>query len=82
MDEATSSLDSESEKSVQNALDELMVGRTSIIIAHRLSTIRNADNILVMKDGCIVESGKHEELIDQKGVYENLHNLQFNLSKI
>ena len=82
LDEATSSLDSESEKSVQNALDELMVGRTSIIIAHRLSTIRNADNILVMKDGCIVESGKHEELIDQKGVYENLHNLQFNLSKI
>ena len=79
LDEATSSLDSESEKTVQVALDKLMKDRTSIIIAHRLSTIRNADKILVMQDGKIIESGKHEELISKNGVYENLNNLQFSL---
>jgi len=79
LDEATSSLDSESEKTVQDALDKLMKDRTSIIIAHRLSTIRNADKILVMQDGKIIESGKHEELISKNGVYENLNNLQFSL---
>jgi len=82
LDEATSSLDSESEKTVQDALEKLMKGRTSIIIAHRLSTIRNADNILVMQDGKIIESGKHDDLLFKKGVYENLNNLQFSLSKI
>ena len=56
-----------------------MKDRTSIIIAHRLSTIRNADKILVMQDGKIIESGKHEELISKNGVYENLNNLQFSL---
>lgn len=76
LDEATSALDSESEKLVQSALDELMVGRTSFVIAHRLSTIKKADNILVFDQGKIVESGTHDELIDQKGVYANLVALQ------
>ena len=77
MDEATSSLDSESERLVQDALEELMKGRTSIIIAHRLSTIREADQILVLKDGKTVESGTHAELIEQdKGIYRMLSELQ------
>lgn len=77
LDEATSALDSESEKLVQDALDKLMVGRTSFVIAHRLSTIRNADNILVLENGKIVEQGKHEELIKQEdGVYRKLNNIQ------
>ncbi len=76
LDEATSALDSESEKLVQDALDKLMVGRTSIVIAHRLSTIKNADTILVLQKGEIVESGNHEKLIQDKGVYFNLVELQ------
>ncbi|GAB5419087.1 MAG: ABC transporter transmembrane domain-containing protein [Crocinitomicaceae bacterium] len=76
LDEATSALDSESEKAVQSALDELMKGRTSFVIAHRLSTIKKADNILVFEHGAIVESGKHDELIDKNGVYANLVTLQ------
>jgi len=77
LDEATSALDSESERLVQNALDELMKGRTSIVIAHRLSTIRKADKILVIEHGKIVEEGKHEELIRlDKGIYANLTQLQ------
>lgn len=77
LDEATSALDSESERLVQNALDELMKGRTSIVIAHRLSTIRKADKILVIEHGKIVEEGKHEELILlDKGIYANLTQLQ------
>lgn len=78
LDEATSSLDSESEKLVQEALQTLMEGRTSIIIAHRLSTIRNADAILVLNDGMISEQGTHKELLTiENGVYKNLSNLQF-----
>jgi len=76
LDEATSALDTESEKIVQNALDELMVDRTTLIIAHRLSTVRNADEILVLSKGEIVERGGHQELLDQKGVYHNLCSLQ------
>lgn len=78
LDEATSSLDSESERLVQEALEELMKGRTSIIIAHRLSTIREADKIIVVEDGKIVESGTHRELIDnEQGLYRYLSGLQF-----
>lgn len=78
LDEATSSLDSESERLVQDALEKLMVGRTSIVIAHRLSTIRKADQILVIDNGRIVEKGTHEELIDlENGIYRNLSHLQF-----
>lgn len=78
LDEATSSLDSESEKWVQDALEKLMVGRTSIVIAHRLSTIRKADNIVVIKLGEIAEQGTHEELMQlPDGIYKNLSELQF-----
>ncbi|MGB1102647.1 MAG: ABC transporter ATP-binding protein [Crocinitomicaceae bacterium] len=78
LDEATSALDSESERLVQDALDQLMVGRTSFVIAHRLSTIKNADNILVLDKGKIVEQGKHEDLIaNQEGAYYKLNNIQF-----
>lgn len=78
LDEATSSVDTRTEILIQNAMDELMKGRTSFIIAHRLSTIKNADLILVMQDGDIVEQGTHEELLDKKGFYSNLYNAQFN----
>ena len=78
LDEATSSLDSESERLVQDALEKLMKGRTSIVIAHRLSTIRQADNILVLNNGQIIEQGTHEELLLVKdGLYRNLSGLQF-----
>lgn len=78
LDEATSALDSESEKLVQDALDELMKNRTTIIIAHRLATIRNVDTIYVLKDGEITESGSHDELIlKEEGIYANLVKLQF-----
>jgi ABC-type multidrug transport system fused ATPase/permease subunit len=81
LDEATSSLDSESEKLVQEALEILMEGRTSIIIAHRLSTIRSADQILVLDQGIIAEQGTHQELIAvENGIYKNLSNLQFSNS--
>jgi ABC transporter fused permease/ATP-binding protein len=78
LDEATSSLDSESEKLVQEALDTLMKGRTSVVIAHRLSTIKNADQILVMKEGKIIEKGTHKELMkDDSGLYQQLSKNQF-----
>ena len=77
LDEATSSVDTRTERMVQNAMDQLTVGRTSFVIAHRLSTIKNADLILVMKDGDIIESGSHEELLNQNGFYAELYNSQF-----
>ena len=77
LDEATSSVDTRTEERIQKALDNLMRGRTSFIIAHRLSTIKNADLILVMKDGDIIEQGNHEQLLEQKGFYAELYNSQF-----
>ena len=77
LDEATSSIDTRTELMVQEAFDRLMEGRTSFIVAHRLSTIRNADEILVMKDGSIVEQGSHDELMAKGGFYQNLYNSQF-----
>lgn len=77
LDEATSSVDTRTELLIQNAMDNLMKGRTSFIIAHRLSTIRNADCILVMNNGDIVEQGNHEELMKKNGFYANLYNSQF-----
>lgn len=77
LDEATSSIDTRTELKIQDAFDKMMRGRTSFIVAHRLSTIRSADVIMVMKDGHIIESGKHEELLEKKGFYANLYNSQF-----
>ena len=77
LDEATSSVDTRTEVAIQTAMDRLTQGRTSFIIAHRLSTIRNADVILVMKDGDIVETGTHQQLLEQNGFYANLYNSQF-----
>ena len=77
LDEATSSVDTRTEVQIQKAMDTLMKGRTSFVIAHRLSTIRDADVILVMKDGDIVEQGNHEELIAKGGFYADLYNSQF-----
>jgi subfamily B ATP-binding cassette protein MsbA len=77
LDEATSSLDSDSETEVQNALEYLMKGRTVFVIAHRLSTIRNAHRIIVLSDGHIVEEGTHEELMVLNGEYRRLYDLQF-----
>ena len=77
LDEATSALDSISESAIQNALETVMKGRTSIVIAHRLSTIMAADRILALSDGVIAESGKHEELLEKNGVYKKLFDTQF-----
>ena len=77
LDEATSSIDTRTEKKIQSAFNMLMEGKTSFIIAHRLSTIKNADTILVMKDGRIIESGNHESLIEKEGFYYNLYNSQY-----
>ena len=81
LDEATSSVDTRTEVLIQKAMENLMEGRTSFIIAHRLSTIRDADLILVMKDGDIVEQGSHEELLKDGGFYASLYNSQFEESE-
>ena len=80
LDEATSNVDTRTEELIQKAMDKLTEGRTSFVIAHRLSTIKNADVILVLKDGDVIESGNHAELIAQKGFYAELYNSQFSLS--
>ena len=77
LDEATSSIDTRTEIQIQKAMDNLMKGRTSFIIAHRLSTIKNADLILVMNHGDIIEQGTHEELLAKNGFYADLYNSQF-----
>ena len=77
LDEATSSVDTRTEILIQKAMDELTRGRTSFVIAHRLSTIKNADIILVLRDGDVVESGSHEELLAKGGFYAELYNAQF-----
>ena len=77
LDEATSNVDTRTEELVQKAMDKLTEGKTSFIIAHRLSTIKNADLILVMKNGNIVEQGNHEELMKLNGAYAELYNSQF-----
>ena len=77
LDEATSALDTESERLVQDALDRLMINRTTFVIAHRLSTIINADKIVVMENGEIKEIGKHQELIDKNGLYKHFYDIQF-----
>ena len=77
LDEATSSVDTRTERLIQKALEELLRGRTSIVIAHRLSTIRNADQVLVLKDGQIIERGKHDELMKAGGFYHDLYMSQF-----
>lgn len=82
LDEATSALDTQSERVVQEALDRLMVGRTSFVIAHRLSTIKNADKILVMEKGKIVEEGSHEELMARNGLYAHLYQIQYRTKEV
>ena len=77
LDEATSSIDTRTEVKIQQAFDEMMQGRTSFVVAHRLSTIREADVILVMRDGHIVEQGKHDELLARNGFYAKLYHSQF-----
>lgn len=77
LDEATSSVDTRTEIKIQEAMDKLTKGRTSFVIAHRLSTIKNADIILVLKDGDIIESGNHQQLMEQEGFYADLYNSQF-----
>ena len=77
LDEATSSVDTRTEEQIQQAMDTLMEGRTSFVIAHRLSTIRNADRILVMNQGDIIEQGTHQELLEAKGFYADMYNAQF-----
>ena len=77
LDEATSNIDTRTEQNIQKAFNTIMEGRTSFIVAHRLSTITNADIILVMNKGNIIEQGNHEELLKKKGFYANLYNSQF-----
>ncbi len=77
LDEATSSIDTRTERQIQDAFDTMMIGRTTFIVAHRLSTIQKADQIIVMKDGNIIEQGNHEELLKKNGFYHNLYYSQF-----
>ena len=77
LDEATSSVDSETEEMIQQAIDKMMRGRTSVVIAHRLSTIQKADKIIVLDHGEIKESGKHDELLSRDGFYAGLHRMQY-----
>ena len=77
LDEATSALDTKSERLVQNAIDNLMRNRTVLVIAHRLSTIKNADKIIVIDSGEIIETGTHDELYDNSGMYHRLYKIQF-----
>ena len=77
LDEATSSVDTRTEEQIQKAMDTLAKGKTSFVIAHRLSTIKNADVILVMKDGNIIETGNHKKLLEAGGFYADLYNSQF-----
>ena len=77
LDEATSSVDTRTEILIQRAVKNLLEGRTSFVVAHRLSTIRDADNIIVMNEGNVMETGTHDELMDQKGFYADLYNSQF-----
>ena len=82
LDEATSSVDTRTEELIQTAMDKLTEGRTSFVIAHRLSTIRDADMILVMRDGRIIERGTHEQLMAADGFYRQLYNSQFDTSAL
>jgi len=77
LDEATSSVDTESEELIQHAIDQLIAGRTSIVIAHRLSTIRKANTIMVLDKGEIKEMGSHDDLLEKQGLYYQLHKMQF-----
>ncbi|MEZ7931808.1 MAG: ATP-binding cassette domain-containing protein, partial [Flavobacteriales bacterium] len=77
LDEATSSIDTETEELIQTAIEKLTKGRTSILVAHRLSTIRNADKIIVLDKGKLMEQGTHKELLEQNGIYKNLYEIQF-----
>ena len=78
LDEATSSIDTRTEIRIQKAFNKMMKGRTTFIVAHRLSTIKEADTILVMNNGQIIEQGNHEQLLEKKGFYYNLYNSQYN----
>ena len=77
LDEATSALDTESERRIQGGLETLMIGRTTLVIAHRLSTVENADRIIVLQEGLVVEQGTHDELVAEDGVYSGLYRMQF-----
>jgi ATP-binding cassette subfamily B protein len=82
LDEATSSVDTRTERQIQAALEQLMAGRTTFVVAHRLSTIRNADQVLVLNDGQIIERGAHTELLEQQGFYYDLYMSQFRATEL
>ena len=82
LDEATSSIDSESESLIQRSSEKLTKDRTSIVIAHRLATVQNADTIILLEDGKLIEEGSHQELLSKNGKYKLLHDLQFQIQKV